>query len=366
MKKIFFMAMACLMAFVSCQEQNRYTIKGTAEGLADGDTIYLQDWVDNHFIKVDSTVLKGGSFEFTGTPDSTTLVRYVAHVKDNVRMLALVFMEKGTINVELKQQGSKVSGTLCNDEYQLLTERLDSVKQVMREVAEKMSPDKKLTEQQRSEVEAEFEQKGKDVVGMLLATTEKNIGNAMGAQSLLTFGMSFTPEQVLPLIEKMPAAYLSNEEIVAIKEYFQTLEKTWEGKKYVDFTLSTPDGKDVKLSDYVSKNKYTLIDFWASWCGPCRAEMPSVVELYKQYKSKGLGIVGVSLDNNLDSWKKGIADLGITWPQMSDLKGWQNEAAQLYGIRSIPHTILISQDGTIVKRDLRGNKLLREIANLLN
>ncbi len=366
MRKIILMAAACLMAFVSCQEKNSYTIKGTVEGVADGDTIYLQDWVDNHFVKVDSTVVKGGSFEFTGVPDSTTLVRYVTYMNDNVQMLALTFMERGTINVELKQQKSKISGTLCNDAYQKFTERYDSVAKVMQDLYRKTMTDSVLTEQQHKDLEMEIDKKGEEALDMIYHSIEENIGNAMGLQTLLTFGASFTPDRILPLIDKVPAIYANNDELVAMKEHFQVLENTWEGKKFVDFTMSTPGGKEVKLSDYVSKNKYTLVDFWASWCGPCRAEMPLVVKMYNQYKAKGLGIVGVSLDNNLDSWKKGIQALGITWPQMSDLKGWQCEGAKLYGVRSIPHTILISQDGTIVKRDLQGYKLLIEVEKLLN
>ena len=149
------------------------------------------------------------------------------------------------------------------------------------------------------------------------------------------------------------------------KEYVETIAKTSEGQKYTDFALDTPEGKEVKLSDYVSENKYTLVDFWASWCGPCRKEMPSVAAAYAKYKAKGFGVVGVSLDSNPESWKKGIADLKITWPQMSDLKGWQSEAARLYGVRSIPSTVLVAQDGTIVARDLRGEDIASKLAELL-
>ena len=94
--------------------------------------------------------------------------------------------------------------------------------------------------------------------------------------------------------------------------------------------MQTPEGKTVSLSDFVSKNKYTLIDFWASWCGPCRKEMPNVVEAYKAFKDKGFGIVGISLDENADKWKEAITALNITWPQMSDLQGWNNAGAKLY------------------------------------
>ena len=121
----------------------------------------------------------------------------------------------------------------------------------------------------------------------------------------------------------------------------------------------------MKLSDFIAKNKYTLIDFWASWCGPCRAEMPNVVAAYKKYQSKGFGIVGVSLDRDAEAWKKAIKDLNITWPQMSDLKAWDCEGAKLYGVRSIPATVLVDQEGTIIARNLRGDAIEAKLAELL-
>lgn len=129
--------------------------------------------------------------------------------------------------------------------------------------------------------------------------------------------------------------------------------------------MQTPAGETVSLSDFISKNKYTLIDFWASWCGPCRKEMPNVVEAYKAFKDKGFGIVGVSLDENADKWKDAITTLNITWPQMSDLQGWNNAGAKLYGVNSIPATVLVDQDGTIVARNLRGDAIKAKLDELL-
>ena len=159
-----------------------------------------------------------------------------------------------------------------------------------------------------------------------------------GVYLLPSYAGAFELDKQKALVEKIPAA-LVNERINKLKAHIETSKKTAVGQKYIDFSMQTPEGETVSLSDFVSKNKYTLIDFWASWCGPCRKEMPNVVEAYKAFKDKGFGIVGVSLDENADKWKEAITALNITWPQMSDLQGWNNAGAKLYGVNSIPAKI---------------------------
>ena len=142
-------------------------------------------------------------------------------------------------------------------------------------------------------------------------------------------------------------------------------ESTAVGAQYTDIELPAPDGTMLRVSDFVAKNKFTLVDFWASWCGPCRAEMPTVVKAYTDYHKKGFEVVGVSLDNNKDAWVKAIDQLKMPWPQMSDLKGWECKGALDYNVRSIPANVLIDQQGNIIAKDLRGEDLLNKMAELL-
>ena len=138
------------------------------------------------------------------------------------------------------------------------------------------------------------------------------------------------------------------------------------GETFVDISLPGPQGQTVSVKDYVGKNKLVLIDFWASWCGPCMAEMPYVVKTYDRFHDKGLEIVGVSLDNDKASWLAAIERTGQKWPQMSDLKGWDCQGAQFYSIQSIPANVLIDEHGKIVAKDLRGDALFEEVERRLS
>ncbi len=127
------------------------------------------------------------------------------------------------------------------------------------------------------------------------------------------------------------------------------------GMEAPEIALPTPDGETLKLSDL--RGQYVLIDFWASWCKPCRAENPNVVRVYNEYKDKGFEILGVSLDRNKQAWVQAIQKDGLTWPHISDLGFWKSEAAQTYGVSSIPYTVLVDKEGKIIAENLRGGNL---------
>ncbi|KAA6300442.1 MAG: Thiol-disulfide oxidoreductase ResA [Candidatus Ordinivivax streblomastigis] len=144
----------------------------------------------------------------------------------------------------------------------------------------------------------------------------------------------------------------------------ERMKLTAPGTSYQEIVSKSPEGKEIKLSDYVGKGKYVLLDFWASWCPPCRKEMPHLIELYNQYKDKNFEIIGYSLDRNEEAWKKGIHQLQIPWPQMSDCAFWQSTPVQLYDVHGIPSAILIDPEGKIVQKELTGSALTELLRQL--
>lgn len=139
-----------------------------------------------------------------------------------------------------------------------------------------------------------------------------------------------------------------------------------ENSLQINFTMNDIESKTISVKDEFTKHTITVIDFWASWCGPCRQEMPNLVKTYKKYKDKGLGIIGVSLDEDGEQWKNAIKEMNMSWLQLSDLQGWDNSAAQMYGIQSIPFTIIVDNNGSVINAGLRGIDLENFIHNYLN
>lgn len=131
--------------------------------------------------------------------------------------------------------------------------------------------------------------------------------------------------------------------------------------KIPEFSMPDISGKNISIMDEIAKNRITIIDFWASWCGPCISEMPNIKSIYRRHRN--LGIIGISLDSNRNEWQTAIEKLEMNWVQLSDLRGWDNETAHLFNVNSIPYTIVVSQDGTILATGLRGESLKDFINN---
>lgn len=365
MRKItYLMILAVTFVVIACTgNKTGYTITGTVEGAADGDTVFLQEATNVSLIKLDTAIIANGTFVFKGIQDST-VNRYITYQSNEKRLLIDFFLENGKIDIKLAKEQKSVTGTSNNDAYQEIRSKLDEIGNKINTLYEAMG-DSSLSDLQKEEKQKEGKQLEKEYEKILKEGTQKNITNAVGVHLFKQTFYSNSLEENEALISQIPAKFQTDESIMKIKEMVEKQKKTTVGTKFIDFEMSDPDGNLVKLSDYAGKGKIVLVDFWASWCGPCIREMPNLVDAYAVYKGDKFEIVGVSLDQDENAWKEAIKNLKMTWPQMSDLKLWQNIGAQTYAVSSIPHIVLIDGEGTIIARGLRGAELLEKLAEVM-
>ena len=362
MKKLIYVFAAASLTLGACSNGQNYKIKGSVDGAADGDTVLIQEVANRALVPVDTAVIVNGEFVFEGKQDSA-VARYITYMNAGKQYMTDFFLENGNMNVKLGEN-STVNGTPNNDAYQEFKNDLYAFQKEYGAIIESLQ-DTTITEEQKEYKMGELETKAKEMTGKIASAIDKNYNNLVGLHLLKNFGYELSVEEVEPVLNKLDAKFQNDPTIVQLKEFVNKTKATAVGQKFIDFTMQDPEGKEVKLSDYVGKSKYVLVDFWASWCGPCRAEMPNLVKTYADYKNKGFQIVGVSLDQSAEAWKGAIKEMKMTWPQMSDLKGWQNEGAQLYAVTGIPFTVLIDQEGVIVEKGLRGEQLDKKLAELL-
>ncbi len=179
--------------------------------------------------------------------------------------------------------------------------------------------------------------------------------SVVGTMIAMTYMYTAEYSDLLPIYDGVPVKYRSAPDVVKFKERMDKLENTQIGKRFTDITQKDTTGVDLSISSI--KAEYVLIDFWASWCGPCRQANPDLVKIYADFHAKGFEIVGVSLDEDGADWKQAIVDDKLVWPQMSDLKGWANAGAAAYAIRSIPQSVIIDNQGFIVNKNLTPEEL---------
>ena len=354
---------AFALALIGCQSKS-FQINGTVEGIENGDTLYLTSDMETG-VPQDTLIVEDGKFSLSGETDSVYLCMIYSATRNEVNIP--FFMEPGNIRITLidKPGASRVSGTNANEEWQRLNDSVMVIGKEINKIAEHIYGNNVSMEEQKLGLQR-IDKLNEHFSHVILEATERNIDNEFGY-----FLLTYYPEELISnanrerLINKLPDEMRSRPVIKQMEESIRAAAKTAEGAVISNFKQSTPDGEELSIMDEVRQHKVTVIDFWASWCGPCQQEMPNMIEMYNKYKDSGLGIVGVSLDSDRDSWLQATSKLGITWPQMSDLNGWENAAAQMFNVTAIPHTIVVDQDGKILRRGLRGQELDAFIAEQL-
>ena len=369
MKKIsLWMFAAILIICGACTNASEKKVKYAVSGTTPADEmVYLIDRLTNE--PIDSIKASNGKFEFSGEQDKDALLS----VQREGSEWQVLFFNDGT-PVEINLDDNTLKGSDLN---QRLTDCDLATSEAISAISKLSEELNALPEEEQEARQKEFEDramKAYDNIGeafkKVLNDNRDNlipaafIGNI--AQFLNEEEMEEALDEKYPYMQH-PISKKLKEQLDAYKAQQKEAEEAKQkiiGQKFTDFEQQDVDGKTHKLSEYAGKGKWVMVDFWASWCGPCRGEMPNVVEAYKKYHAKGFDIVGVSYDQNKEAWVKAIGDLNMAWVQLSDLKGWENATSAIYGINSIPASLLINPEGVIVERDLRGEGLQKKLAEI--
>ncbi len=364
MKKLLVLcAMVCAMFACSAPVENGYTVDVQFAGdmsQLKSDTVILSNMSRNSDELIEhKAVLADGKVSFHGDSIPTPQVFYVA-VNDGKRDVrySSVFVEKGktAVKITLVADAHPVVD-VKGGRYQTVS---DSLKNIHKELSESVKMDSLLMVYSSKDATAEQKAKIEAVHDSISNIVEEAVNNYIKTHPASLFALQATLTDIESLdiaeAEARVAAFKTNPEFAGnknvekIESVLAILKSLQPGMQAPDFVLNDVNGKPVKFSDFYKKNKVTMVDFWASWCGPCRRFNPTLVEIHKEFKKKGFDIIGVSLDRDKDSWVKAIKNDNLNWEHVSDLAYWNCEVAKLYHVRFIPQSIFVDQNGIIIKR----------------
>ena len=346
--------------------ENNFSIKANIKGLEDGKKILLfaRNYDNGQADSLTTTTSKNGEFILHGNIPNADI--YYMGIEGKEGAIELVLEQKemtlsGDIN-DLK--AIQLKGSKGHDDFIKLGEQVQAVYAT-----------EKIIYPQLEKAQEKEDKKAVDSLGKELESIYIKAGEVVKKYSIDHPTALVAPYMILNTIYDLDAAEFQpiynkfSDEVKntqagkILKDKLIVLSKTAVGNMAVDIQGLDPDGKNISLMEI--KGKLTLIDFWASWCGPCRKENPNVVKLYNKYHSKGFEILSVSLDEKAESWKAAIMKDGLIWHHVSDLKGWKSDYAAMYGIQAIPQTILIDAGGKIIARNVMGEELDAMLTELL-
>lgn len=376
--KIFISLVISLLSLAAyAQNNNTFQINGTATtGNLNIAKVYLQYQSDGKTI-ADSSDFINGTYNFKGGISEATPARVRVKYQNTPdgkfvptkqgRDMFLVFLQPGKIQIQSVDSFSniQVKGSRAHEDYSQLQSSLKPLTAKMDDLYKEYmaaAKDEKLQESIVAKADA-LEEEISQSYGNFVA---KNLSSPIAIFCLESFsGMDLDPAKVEPLFIQLPEETRNSASGKNFEKRIQSAKQTAIGSIAPEFIQEDTLSRPVALSSL--RGKYVLIDFWASWCGPCRAENPNVVKAFNQFAPKGFTVLGVSLDQPgaKQKWIDAIRKDGLTWTQVSDLKYWENDAAKLYGVRAIPQNYLLDPSGKIIAKNLRGAALTKKLAEIL-
>jgi thiol-disulfide isomerase/thioredoxin len=370
-KKIALSSLLFLLLFISSLSpgagQKGFIIEGTIKGISEG-TVILEKaakYLGYTFTRVDSTNITDGAFVFKGKVDAPEM--YYIKIKGE-RSRLKVFLENSRITVAADSgqlEDAVVSGSTVHDNLVKFNRKLSFYEKNRKQLKKQLKDaEQKKSHQQVAELQAKVDsalQKQKEFMEDYI---KKNSDSMVAAYVTLRYlSINMDLDELSPIVKRFSPEITASDYGKRLLDRVRILSRVAVGKPAPDFTANTPAGEPIKLSSL--KGKYVLIDFWASWCGPCRKENPKMKEFYNSLKNQKFEIIGVGLDFSRDDWLKAIKEDKLPWINVSEITGFDGIPSQ-YGIRSIPYTILLDKEGIIIDKDLRGEELIKRISQLLN
>lgn len=364
MKTKLLTAIAAALFLVSCSKST-FNINAELQN-AEGKTVYLKKMVENEFITIDSTIVNNNIANFDvefGNPTTYYSIRF----KD-VRFPINFFSENQDVKITADIKDRQSINIVASEAQQLIDDynnEVDKFNKQYRELMQQYEVAENNNDQDAIEkIELEYSQVEKNNKNYISLFMTKNNDKFVAPYILYSNRYQYELNELEDFANNFVIAEESNFSKL-LNDYIAVLQRVDIGQPYIDITQETPEGDMMSVSQLVGKTKLLMIDFWASWCGPCRAENPNIVDIYNTFHEKSFDVIGVSLDENKESWVKAIENDGLVWHHISDLKRWDNEGAKMYGISSIPSNVLIDADGIIVAKNLTGEDLKNFISDYL-
>lgn len=340
-------------------ESGNFQIKGKShKGPAKA---YLYRFDKGRVNLVDSSIVKKNTYSFSGTIGMPEMA-YLSFDKVNKLPVFLEATTIETVSTGNHVDSLKISGSKSHDEFDAFAQKMKTYENQIAEfmVRYRANADAEVAK----ELEKEYEGIDQAMNGFVGSFIRDNNQSFVSPYLISRYSMySAEIQELRDLLATLDESVSGSKYVPGIEQRIADLAKTEIGIQLPDFSQNNADGKEVNIADF--RGQYVLIDFWASWCGPCRKENPNVVAAYEKYKDKNFTILGVSLDNNREKWLAAIEKDGLAWSHVSDLQGWSNAVADGFGVKSIPFSILIDPKGKIIGKNLRGEELHTFLAEVL-